>query len=62
MVTLEEKIKEIKKELSYREYVFPRLVNHGTMLQGDSDRRMVVLRAVLGDYLAMVPKQGDMFE
>ncbi|MEM6668585.1 MAG: hypothetical protein AAF661_05145 [Pseudomonadota bacterium] len=49
-IDAQEKIAELKREIGFRERVYPRLVGKGKMSQGDADRRIEVMRSILEDY------------
>lgn len=60
-ITTEDKIREIRRELSQRAHVYPRLVGNGSLTQSDADRQTAILRAILRDYESRLPKQGWLF-
>lgn len=52
MVTTEDKIREIKRELAQRSRVYPLLVEAGKMTRETADRQTEILRSILMDYEA----------
>jgi hypothetical protein len=48
------KLAEVRKEVEYRWFVYPKRVAAGKMKQAEMDRRIAVMRAVMADYEAKV--------
>jgi len=44
------KLKELKRELGQRKYVYPRRVADGKMSQADADLKTAILEAIIEDY------------
>jgi hypothetical protein len=49
-VTDAEKLAEVKKEIEYRWFVYPKRVAAGKMKQAEMDKRLAVMRAIKDDY------------
>lgn len=50
MITLDDKIKELKRELGQRARVYPRLIEAGKMTQAVMDRQIAIMEAIKADY------------
>lgn len=58
--TLEEKLKEIEREIAQRHRVYPRLVAKGSLRQATADKQMALMIAVRDDYRNKI-NQGPLF-
>jgi len=52
IVSLEDKIKCLEREIAYREKVYGRLVVNGTMRAEEAYRQVAIMQAILEDYKA----------
>lgn len=52
MITIEEQIKEVNREIGMRHSVYARRVEAGKMTQAEADRKIGVMEAVLDTLLA----------
>jgi hypothetical protein len=57
VITNEEKLACVKRELRMREYVYPRRVSMGSMTQETADREIAIIKAIVADYTAQVEKE-----
>ena len=48
-VSLDDKIKELERELSRRWHLYPRLVKDTTMNQQTADRQILIIQAIVDD-------------
>lgn len=48
--TVEDKIKEIERELRYRRFVYEKLVADGRMKRAVADKQIAILEAIKDDY------------
>lgn len=53
-ITIEQKIKEVKAEISMREHVYGNKVKSGSMRAELADHKINVMKAILADYEAQV--------
>lgn len=51
----------IEREIKQRRRVYPRLVAAGKMSQAFADEQTAIMEAILADYPAEPPAQGEMF-
>jgi len=58
--TLEEKLKEIEREIAQRHRVYPRLIDAGKIKKTTADRQLAVMIAVRDDYRDKL-KEGPLF-
>lgn len=58
--TLEEKLKEIEREIAQRYRVYPRLIDRGTIRRETADRQIALMVAVRDDYRNKL-KEGPLF-
>lgn len=56
-VSLEQKIKAVKRELSYRMHAYPRLVQKGRMLHKNARFEILVMESILDDYKAQASQR-----
>ena len=54
-ITLDDKIAEIRAELTYRQSVYERMVNEGKMRPDVAARRTAIMKAILQDYMDQQP-------
>lgn len=47
MITLDDKIKEVKREIGLREHFYPIWIASGKLKQDTADRQLAVMRGVL---------------
>jgi hypothetical protein len=57
MMTAQEKLDEVLREIGYRQYVYPRQIAAGKMNQHTADRRIAVMQAVVDDYERELEKE-----
>ena len=48
-ITDEEKLREVKREIEYRWFVYPKRVAAGKMKQAEMDRKLAVMLAIRDD-------------
>lgn len=48
--SIETKIKELKREIYFRNKVYPKSVARGTMTQDEAERRIAIMEDILHDY------------
>ena len=61
MITNEQKLACIKRELGYRTRVYPRLIENGSMTKEQADRQIGIMQAIADDYYKLVDNQPDLF-
>ena len=49
-ITVDDKIRETKRELAQRAHVYPRMIARNALTQARADNQIAVLRAILADY------------
>lgn len=59
--TLEEKLKEVEREIGQRHRVYPRLVSRGTIRQAVADKQLAIMIAVRDDYRNKIA-EGPLFQ
>ncbi len=55
--TAKQKHDAIKRELSYRKYVYPKRIDHKTMSQKNADYQIAIFEAILQDYIEAEKKE-----
>ena len=60
-VTLKQMVTEVKREIAYREWVYPKRVAADKMGAEEASRQIEVMRCVLTQLQKDIPKQGEMF-
>ena len=58
-VTLDDKIKELERELRQRWHVYPRMVTAGNLNQQTADKQILILEAVIEDLLRHKQNIGE---
>lgn len=59
-VTLEEKLKEVEREIAQRHRVYPRLIARGTLTKERAAQQIRIMSAVAEDYRNKA-KEGPLF-
>lgn len=59
--TREEKLKEIEREISQRQWVYRGLVARGKLKQATADRQIAIMSAVANDYRKKIA-EGPLFQ
>jgi hypothetical protein len=57
MITTEDKLNCIQRELRLRQRVYPRLINNGKMSEQQAEHELLVMQAVLQDYQAVASQE-----
>jgi hypothetical protein len=52
-----EKLKEVRREISYRMSVYARRVMNGAMTQEQADRQLAIMAAIADDYSELAQKE-----
>lgn len=55
--TAKQKHDAIKRELSYRQYIYPKRIAHGNMSQKLADYQIGIFEAILQDYIEAEKKE-----
>ena len=55
--TAKQKHDAIKRELSYRKYIYPKKIDYGTMSQKLADYQIAIFEAILQDYVEAEKKE-----
>lgn len=50
MITRDDKIAALRREMALRERVYPKWIASGRMKQSKADHELAVMRAILADY------------
>lgn len=58
MITLDDEIREVTREIGQRRHVYARLVGDKRMFQADADRQIAVMQAVLARLQAEKAKEA----
>jgi len=46
MISTTEKLKEVLREISYREFVYPRLIEKGTLTESAAKHRIAIMKEI----------------
>lgn len=55
--TAEEKLKEVLRELAYRNYVYPRRIMDKKMTEAQAARQIGIMHAIAADYQELANKE-----
>ena len=58
-VSLDDKIKELERELARRWHLYPRLVKDTTMNQQTADRQILIIQAIIDDLYRFRKQIGE---
>ncbi len=65
IITTQDKLNEIERELRMRQRVYPRMIEAGKLKPEDASRQITVLTTIAADYRALVAAipadQGSLF-
>jgi hypothetical protein len=57
MFTNEEKFKEARRELAYRQFVYSKRVAEGSMKAAQAEKQIALMTEIMEDYLALAEKE-----
>ncbi|HEY2244026.1 MAG TPA: hypothetical protein VGH47_07375 [Xanthobacteraceae bacterium] len=60
-ITVHDKLKCARRELKYRQFVYPRRVAENKMAQSEADKELAVMSAIVDDYDKSADEQEDLF-
>lgn len=50
MYTAKQKADEARREVAYRQYVYPKRIAEGKMKKADAERRIAIMQEIFDDY------------
>jgi len=57
MISTTEKLKEVLREIAYRQYVYPRLIENGKLNRDTAARRIATMQEIANDLQQQLEKE-----